>query len=151
MKKEPLRLAVLGLLVAIFFGIITYTKDKLYDKISLEVILKVISTTFFAVALPFFILYLLFLSLDLSYNVRKRKFFKIFKEFLFDASLGILLTIIFLAIMFFILIQIVILEPSLIGSFSNIYVILILIIGFILLMKFINPSLKQLTEYFTSS
>jgi len=94
-NKETIRLMIMTLILAIFFGIkqsIPY--DKTFEFITIELTLKVISDVFFSTVLIIFILYLLSLALFFGYKNRFKP--KIF-EFLYDLAITLTIIIVLLA------------------------------------------------------
>lgn len=94
-NKETTRIAIMTLILAIFFGIKqSIPLDKTFETITMGLTLKVISEVFFSIIFIIFIFYLLSLALFFGY---KNKFKPKIFEFLYDLAITLTIILFFLA------------------------------------------------------
>lgn len=144
--KEGLRIAVFGSLLAILFGIVTYTSAKFYGEVSREAFFRVFSLSSFDIAIPFFIFFLVFLGISLCYNKKESKKIIFLKELSYDLGMALVCVIFFVLFSIFILIRLVGEFPGFIG-YSKIYMVLTFVIGAFILFRFLLKYFKKFISY----
>lgn len=147
-KEEPIRIAIMALILAVFLGIKqSIPKDKTFEFITMELTLKVISNVFFSVVLIIFIFYLLSLALFFGYkNGFKPKIF----GFLHDLAITLTIAIVFLGFAITSVIWLVINFPDYIkpGLTTNLILGISILLATILSYKNLSAYIDEIGIYF---
>lgn len=108
-NQETIRITILAVILAIFFGIKQGILQEKFDVINMDFALKFLSINFFQLLLLFYLFYFLILALNYGYkNLIKPKW----QGFIFDFIITFTIIVIFLSLAIMGTIQLVIFYPD---------------------------------------